>query len=243
MITLYRSNKRRFIQRGKQDIRLTFDEPRQSDQQQRGFGILAAFDEARLPPNAVSALRPIEGAEIVTYVYRGALSQEDSTGSSRVVHAGEFQRMTIGSGVRHKETNALRTNVTRIFRISLHPSEVGLESAHKQQRFALGQRHNLMCVIASRDGRKQSLHILQDAVIYSSIFDAGHHMVHQLLPGRSAWLHVIEGEAVLQGIILTDGDGAGVTAERSVSLTARENTEILFLDIGPTPMLIHCEAA
>ena len=159
------------------------------------------------------------------------------------VHAGEFQRMTIGRGIRFKETNVLLTGFTHLFRISLHPSEVGLDSVHKQQRYALGQRHNLMCVIASRDGRKQSLRILQDAVIYSSVLDSGHHIVHELASGRSAWLHVVNGEAALQDIILTEGDGASITGGPTVSLTTQENSEIILVDLGPAGLPVIGDAA
>ena len=235
MITIRRDTKRHRSQRGKHDIRLSFRPQDQPCPLTDGFGILAAFDEMRIPPSGAISLRPLEGAEIVTYVYRGVLAQEDSTGSSRVVHAGEFQRMTIGRNVRHKETNAISTDLTHIFRISLRPTEVGLDSAHEQKRFAVGQRRNLLCVTASPDGRQKSLRILQDAVIYSSLLDDGHHMVHELLSGRSAWLHVIVGEATLQDIILTEGDGVSITNEPLVSLTAQENTEILLVDLGPAP--------
>ncbi|HEY5626987.1 MAG TPA: pirin family protein, partial [Nitrospira sp.] len=180
-----------------------------------------------------SASYPTEEAEIVTYVYRGALAQEDSTGSSGVVHAGEFQRMNISRGIRHKETNASRTDWAHIFRISLRPSEVGLVRAHEQQRFAEAQRHNGLCVVASPDGRKGSLVISQDALVCSAVVDAGRHLIHELLPGRNAWLHLIYGEATLQDIVMTQGDGAGLTTERSVSLTAQENAEILLVDLGP----------
>ncbi|MEJ2581046.1 MAG: hypothetical protein P8127_05310, partial [Acidobacteriota bacterium] len=60
----------------------------------------------------------------------------------------------------------------------------------------------------------------------------GHHLVHELLPGRSAWLHVVCGEAASHDMILTQGDGVGVTNERSVSLTAHEKCEILLVDVG-----------
>lgn len=33
-------------------------------------------------------------------------------------------------------------------------------------------------------------------------------------------------------VVLSSGDGAGLTAERAVSLTAREETEILLVDLG-----------
>ena len=72
--------------------------------------------------------------------------------------------------------------------------------------------------------------------MYSAMLDPGQHVVHELSPGRSAWLHLVQGEVTLGDDVLTTGDGAGVTAERAVSLTAREETEILLLDLGePLP--------
>jgi hypothetical protein len=45
----------------------------------------------------------------------------------------------------------------------------------------------------------------------------------------------VEGEITLGDVILFSGDGAGLTAERAVSLTAREETEILLVDVGAEP--------
>jgi redox-sensitive bicupin YhaK (pirin superfamily) len=235
MITLRRAKERCHDQRGKHDIWRMFYPQELPGPAADDFGVLATLNEARFPPGGGSAPHEDGEAEIVTYVYKGALAQEDSTGSSGVVHAGEFQRMTIGRGIRHKETNPSRTDWAHIFRISLRPSTVGLDCAHEQKRFAAAQRRNVLCVVASPDGRKGSLRILQDALIYSSVLDPGHHLIHELLPGRSAWLHIICGEATLQDIILTQGDGVSVTVEPSVSLTAQENTEILLVDSGPAP--------
>jgi len=235
MITLRRNTERRHHQRGRDDVWLTFYPQQRAGPPADDFGALINLNEIRFAPGGGSAPHESEEAEVVTYVYRGTLAQEDSAGSSGVVHAGEFQRMTIGRRIRHKETNASRSEAAHIFRISLRPSQVGLECAHEQKRFAAAQRHNVLCVVVSPDGRKGSLRILQDALIYSSVLDPGHHLIHELLPGRSAWIHVICGKATVQDIILTQGDGVGVTIEPSVSLTAQENTEILLVDSGPAP--------
>ena len=236
MLTLRRNNKRRHVQLGNQDIWLTFYPNERAEPEADGFGNLLAINEMLLPAGEISPQTKGAGAEIVTYVYRGVLAQEDSNGDSGVVHSGEFQRMIIGHGVRHKEKNPSRTDGTHLFRIFLHPFVAGLDSAQEQMRFPVAQRHNLLCVIASPDGRKKSLKILQDALIYSSVLDPGHHLIHELLTGRSVWLHVVSGEVSLQEIILTQGDGVGVTAEPSVSVTAQENSEILLVDLGPAPM-------
>src|SRR5689334_21250073 len=43
--------------------------------------------------------------ELVTYVRGGSLRCQDQRGQSTMLHAGEFQRMTVGPSVRHDETN------------------------------------------------------------------------------------------------------------------------------------------
>jgi len=235
MVTLRRDRQRRHVQRGKQDIWHTFFPHDHPGPLADGFGVLVVFDEIRLRPGESTELHPGDEAEMVTYLYKGALSQEDSAGNSGVIHAGEFQRMSTGCRIRHKETNASRSDWAQVFRISLRPSEVGLDCAREQKHFSVAQRSNVLCVIASPDGRKGSLRIHQDALIYSSILDQGHHAIHELLPGRCAWLHIICGEATLNDIVLTQGDSAGFKTEPSVSLTAHENTEILLVDLGPAP--------
>jgi redox-sensitive bicupin YhaK (pirin superfamily) len=233
MITLRRNTERRHIQHGNQDTWLTFFPQNQPAPLAEGFGFLAIFNEMRLPPDAGTASNPRDETEIITYVYAGALAQEDSTGSSGVIQAGEFEYMTTGCSIHHKERNASRNDWAHIFRIALRPSEIGLDCTHEQKRFTAAQRRNVLCAVASRDGRKGSLRIHQDACIYSSILNTGHHLFHELLPGRSAWLHIVNGEATLNDIVLTQGDSVGATNVPSVSLTVQEKTEILLVDLGP----------
>jgi redox-sensitive bicupin YhaK (pirin superfamily) len=192
-----------------------------------------------LPPGGGTALNSGAEAEMVTYVYRGAVSQEDTAGNSGVIHAGEFQHISTGHRIRHKETNASRSNWAHVFRISLSPSKVGLVRAHEQTRFTAAQRHNELCVVGSPDGRKGSLRIHQDVLVCSSIADPGHHLVHELRPGRRAWLHILYGEATLNDIVLAGGDGVGVTGEPSVSLTVDEYAEILLIDLRTTESGLH----
>ena len=232
MITLRRADERNLDLRHRQELWHSFKPQDSTKPRADGFGPLEGLSENRLPPGRVSVARPNQEVEIVTYVWRGAIAQEDSTGSSDVIHAGEFQRMVMGNGIHHKETNASRTDWAHIFRISLRPSEVGSNGSREQMHVATGQRHNVLRIVASPDGRRGSLHTGQDAHVYSSVIDPGYHLIHELSPGRSAWLHVICGEATSHDTVLAQGDGVGVTNERSVSLTAHENCEILLVDLG-----------
>ena len=235
MIVLRRDKERHHVRRRKQEVWLTFNPQDRTDPLADGFGALAALDEIRLSPSAGAAPSPDQEDEIVTYVLEGALAQGDSTGRSDVIHVDEFQRMTTGR-VRHSERNASQTDWARVFRLSLHPSESELDCAHEQKLFSVAERRGVLRIVASKDGRRGSLRIHQDARIYSAILDVGQHLVHELQKGRIAWLHVVHGEVALGDLVLAAGDGVGVTTGPAISFTAQEDAETLLVDLSePTP--------
>jgi redox-sensitive bicupin YhaK (pirin superfamily) len=232
MISLRRAEARHHDRRRRRKIWRTFDPQDRSDRLADGFGALEALDENRLPPRADIPRHGRDQAEIVTYVREGALAYEDSMGHSGVIHAGEFQRMIAARGARHSEANASRADWAHVFQIRLRRSPTELEPGREQKRFSTAERRGGFCVVASPDARKGSLRLRQDARMYSALLEPGQHVVHELIPERAAWLHVVQGEIALGDLVLTAGDGAGVTTERAVSLTAREDSEILLFDVA-----------
>ena len=48
---------------------------------------------------------------------------------------------------------------------------------------------------------------------------------------RGKVLHVVSGEVLLHDLVLTRGDGAGISAERSASFTALAEAEVLLVDV------------
>ena len=232
MITLRRAEERHHDWHLNEEVWHTFHPEDHADAFAAGFGALVSLNEARLSPGGGFAGHSACDAEIITYVREGALANEDSLGRSGVVHAGEFQRVTIGLGMRHSETNGSQTDWAHIFQIGLRSAEVELASGYERKRFSAAQRRGGLCMVASPDARRGTLRIHQDALMYSAILDPGQHVVHELPPGRRAWVHLVQGEAVLSDFVLTGGDGAGVTAERAVSLTARQETELLIFDLA-----------
>jgi redox-sensitive bicupin YhaK (pirin superfamily) len=235
MITLRRAEDRHYDRHHKQETWLTFHPRDRANPRADHFGSLVGLSERRLPPRRIASRTPHHEAEIVTYVREGALAYEDAPGRSGVIQAGEFQGTTTGRGIRRSEKNASRSNWAQVFQLLLAPSEPGLEPRHEQKRFSTAQRRGGLCVVASADARRGSLRIHQDAITCSALLEPGQHVLHELLPGRMAWLHLVAGEVTLGNVVLTTGDGAGVTAERAVSLTAQSETEILLLDLREEP--------
>jgi len=238
MITLRRAAERHHDKSRKLETWLTFDLKDRAGSLVDGLGNIEILKEARLAPSAAVPRTSGQGAEILTYVREGALTYENSLGGSGVMQAGEFQRVTASPSLRHSKTNASRSDWAHFFQIWLRPSQADLDPGCEQKRFTAAQRRGGLCAIASPDARRGSLLIHQDALIYSAMLDPGQHLVRELSPGRSAWLHVVIGEITLGDHVLCTGDGAGITADRSVSLTAMTESEILLIDLGePLPKI------
>jgi len=195
-----------------------------------GFGALVDLTEERLPPRTSATLRPMPAAEVITYVLTGALTQQTAAGDHCVVLAGEFQRTRFADGDRHGAGNASRSTWARVFVVSLR-GPAGERGELEQRRFSAAQRRGAWCVVASPDGHAGSLHLAQDIRVHSALLGPGQHLVHALAARRGAWLQVLLGEVTLADIVLTSGDGAGITAERVVSLTARTDAELLLIDL------------
>ena len=241
MIVPCRSEQRHHDRRPKRESWFTFGPAnRKAPPADDGFAALERLTEHRLSPGARVLGRVFRDAEIVTYVRDGSMIYEDSTGHSALIRTGEFQHVAAKRGSRHDEMNPSRIYDAHIFQLWLRPSPSNLvfEPSHNQRCFSTAQRRGWLSPVTSQEPRSESLRIHQDTMIYSALLEPGQHVVHELRQGRSAWLHVVRGAAQLGDIVLTTGDGAGITAERTISLTSRDNVEILLLDFGepsPTP--------
>lgn len=235
MIELRKGSERQHERRRNQEAWLTPGPLDRAERSGGGPGPLERLSEDRLPPGVSLPRRSPHDAEIITYVREGTLAYEDSTGRSGMILAGEFHRMTGAEGVRHSERNASRSEWAHVFQICLRSAGSGVMPGHEQRRFSAAERRGRLRVVASSDARGGSLRIHRDVVVGSAILFPGQHLVHELPPGRSAWLHVVMGEVALGDVLLAMGDGVGVTAQPAVSLTARWESEILLVEVGDGP--------
>lgn len=231
MITIRIHDARRCVLQDKLEHWQTFSPQDPPEPNDEGLGALANLHELRIAPRGGTAPRPQCEAESLTYVYQGALIQIDPGGGSSTLQAGEFQHTRPGRRSRSQEANASATQWVHFFQICLHAHLVDIEGGREQRRFSSAQRRNRLCLVASADGRQGSLRMDRDVLVLSGRLDPGHHAIHELGPARSVWVHILHGEATLGGSLLAQGDGACVTGESAVSLTARECTELLLIDV------------
>jgi redox-sensitive bicupin YhaK (pirin superfamily) len=231
MISLRKSQERRHTSSGGQDTWATFDFENSSDPLRGGFRTLETLNEEGLAPGSGFTLQPEKDLEILTYVFRGALMLEDPAGGTRVLEAGECGRSSARIGTPLRSFNGSLTDRAHVFQCRFTANRSSLKTQADKRRFPLAERRGVLRLILSPDGRNESLQLRQNARIYSSILDSGHHVVHELGSGRAAWLHVVSGRILLIDHILSAGDGASLVDEAAVSLTAQEPSEILLFDL------------
>ena len=195
------------------------------------FRALRVINEDHVAPGAGFGTHPHRDMEIVTYVLAGALEHRDSLGNGSLIRPGEIQRMSAGTGIRHSEVNASKSDPVHLLQIWIQPERAGLAPGYEQRPLPPEVRGGLR-VIASRDGRDGAVTIHQAAEIHAARLAPGEAATHALAPGRHAWVQVARGNLTANGEALHAGDGAAVSDERAVTLRADADAEVLLFDLA-----------
>ena len=196
-----------------------------------GFGPLLVINEDRVTPGQGFGTHGHRDMEIISYVLDGALEHKDSMGTGSVLHYGDVQRMSAGSGVRHSEFNHSATDGLHFLQIWIQPNVTGIAPSYEEKHFTPESKRGKLRLIASSDGRQGSVLIHQDAAIYASILQEGEQAAHALDEGRIAYVHLIRGSLVVNGTPLKAGDALKLTQEAAVTLTQAEDAEVLVFDL------------
>jgi redox-sensitive bicupin YhaK (pirin superfamily) len=232
MLNIRRAADRGHFDHGWLDTHHTFSFADYFDPAYKQFRALRVINEDRVAPGQGFGTHPHRDMEIVTYVLEGALEHQDSMGHGEVLRPGEFQRMSAGTGITHSEFNPSPTQPVHLYQIWLFPERKGIEPSYEQQRFPDEELADRLRLVASPTGEAGSLTIHTDARIYLSKLSAGGRLVHDLPPGRHAWLQVLRGTAMLNGQPLDTSDGVAVSEEPRLTIQSGDAAEIMLFDLA-----------
>jgi len=231
MIDVLPANDRFHTDIGWLNSRHTFSFGDHYDPDRAGFRALRVINDDRVAPGKGFGTHGHRDMEIISYVLEGELSHKDSMGTGSVIRPGEVQRMSAGTGVLHSEENPSKSKPVHFLQIWIIPEKAGIKPSYEQKAFPAPERRGKLRLVASRDGRDGSVTIHQDAALYVGLFEKGEHAVYEPRPGRYAWVHVARGEIEVNGKRLGEGDGAAVSEEKRLELTAPGSAEVLVFDL------------
>jgi quercetin 2,3-dioxygenase len=230
MIAIRKSHERGHANHGWLDTNHTFSFASYYDPKNMGFRALRVINEDRVSPGRGFGSHPHQDMEILTYVLSGALAHKDSMGNVETLHANELQRISAGSGIVHSEYNASPGEPVHFLQIWIEPDEHGIRPAYEQVSLTEEQKRGKLLPVAGEGGLLQ---IHQDARVLIGAADAGQTLTYELTPGRAAWVHVVRGEALVNGKALSTSDAAAVTEESSLSIQGLNGrAEVLVFDLA-----------
>jgi redox-sensitive bicupin YhaK (pirin superfamily) len=232
MMQIRRSRERGHFDHGWLNTYHTFSFGDYYDPEHEAFRSLRVLNEDVVAADTGFPAHPHRDMEIVTYVLEGGLQHRDSMGNGSVMRPGDVQRMSAGTGVRHSEANASKSEPVHLLQIWIYPERNGLAPGYEQKAFSAAEKRGKLRLVASRDGREGSVTIHQDAELYATLVGAGETVRHELQPGRHAWVQVARGEVKLNGKDLAAGDGAALSEEKAIELTGNRDAEVLVFDLA-----------
>lgn len=202
------------------------------DPKHMGFGRLRVINEDLIAPGGGFPTHPHSDMEIISYVLAGGLEHKDSLGNGSVIRPGDVQRMSAGTGVRHSEYNASKTEPAHFIQVWINPERKGLPPSYEQKSFGAAEKQSKLCLIGSPDGRAGSVTIHAPADVYATLLEQGASVVHEIARGRSAWVQIARGSVMLNEQRLEAGDAAAITGSGRIRLEAAGDAEVLLFDLS-----------
>jgi redox-sensitive bicupin YhaK (pirin superfamily) len=232
MLTIRQSNQRGHFNHGWLNTYHTFSFDQYYDPRYMGFRSLRVINEDFVAPGRGFPRHGHRDMEIITYILEGALKHEDSMGNGSVIQPGDVQRMTAGTGVRHSELNASADEPVHLLQIWIIPNADNLKPSYEQKAFTVEERRNQLRLIASSNGRGDSVTVNQDVSLFASVLDAGESVEYAIDSKRYGWLQVARGAVEVNGEPARQGDGIVIVGESSLSVLAAEPSELLLFDLA-----------
>ena len=231
MIKIRAAEERGAVNMGWLDARHSFSFGDYYDPAHMGFGSLRVINEDRIEPAQGFGTHGHKNMEIITYMIEGALEHKDNMGNGSVIHAGDVQRMSAGTGVLHSEFNHSATDMAHLLQIWILPNAQGITPGWEEKNFTLDEKHNVLRLIASDRVRDGALKIHQHVDLFASVLDGGATVSHELATGHRGWLQLVRGQLALNGEYMKEGDGAAIEDVDSVQIRADSDAEFLFFDM------------
>ncbi len=185
------------------------------DPENMGWGDLRVFNDDILIPGATWPMHPHRDVEGITYVAEGTFEHADSMGNGGVLPRGSLQRITLGSGALHSESNYSKTEHVRFIQMWILPSERGLPPSIEQREYTDDEKRNrLKLLLAPAAGyggpdapsAPDAVTVHQDASVYCAMLDAGKTITHRFRDGFGGYLCVVHGSARLSSASAAGGE-------------------------------------
>ncbi|MBP2550982.1 redox-sensitive bicupin YhaK (pirin superfamily) [Neorhizobium galegae] len=202
------------------------------DPTRMGYGALRVINEDWIAPGSGFSEHGHADMDILTLVLSGKLKHKDTLGNLVTIAPGEAQLMYAGSGVRHSEMNASGRDSAHFLQIWLIPNLLGGTPLYQQAALPAERGDGGWSLLASGRAGDAPLTLQSDTQLFIANARDGDRTPLPTTAGRLAFLHIIEGVAMLEGERLASGDAVEIGAGQFEDLTWITDGRALLFDMA-----------
>jgi quercetin 2,3-dioxygenase len=196
------------------------------------FGVLRVLNDDTISGGTGFEEHPHANMEILSIPLQGALIHSDSMGNSTVIHTGEIQVMSAGTGIRHAEFNFSVDEQTKFLQIWIFPKQKNIAPRYEQKKFASPPPLNVFQTYVSPRKDSDNLWINQDAWLSRALLSGQSEASYtRKLETNGIFLFVISGEVTVDGHILKERDAIGITETPEITVHATVDSDLILIDI------------
>jgi len=201
------------------------------------FGALRVLNDDIVSGGGGFPTHPHDNMEIISIPLNGALAHKDSTGTDGIIKTGDVQIMSAGSGIRHSEYNASKTDAVNFLQVWVFPKEKNITPRYDQKTFDASGRQNQWQVVVSPNEQDGGVWINQDARFALATVEAGKEAAFTpAFKGNGVYFFVLDGEVEIGDTLLGKRDAIGVYEIDSLVVKASKTAEVLAIEV---PMSIN----
>lgn len=202
------------------------------DPNRMNFGTLRVINEDRVLGGQGFGRHPHRDMEIISIPLSGALEHKDSMGNGSVIHRGDIQVMSAGTGVTHSEYNANSDELVHFLQIWVFSNKKGVKPRYQQMTIADFSKKDDFQQILSPNADDAGVWIHQDAWFNWADLSAGVERSYKLHSrSNGVYFFVINGEVEIEGEKLRKSDGFGVWETSEVSIKASTDAIVLSMEV------------
>jgi quercetin 2,3-dioxygenase len=206
-----------------------------------GFGALRVLNDDKVAGGGGFPPHSHQNMEIVSIPLVGDLEHKDNMGHAEVIRQGDVQIMSAGTGVVHSEFNHSSSEPVHFLQIWIIPDRQGVTPRYAQRAFLSEERLNHWQTVVAPMSEATSddtgpLGIYQNSYFSLTQLQAGQTLAYTLHSDGGEKTHgtyffVLSGEVSVGEHVLKSRDALGVWETPEVTLSAKENAEILAIEV------------
>jgi redox-sensitive bicupin YhaK (pirin superfamily) len=199
------------------------------DPENMNFGALRVFNDDTIAGESGFGAHSHRDMEIVTIMLEGELTHKDDMGNEATMKKGEVQYMSAGTGVTHSEVN-LAKEKTHLYQIWIMPKQRNLKPNYDQKDFSDSPKNELVPVASDKE-MGHAIHMQADATIYRATLEKEKTLQYDIEDNRGVFIYLTEGELEINGTKLEKGDQARIENEKSLIISAHEDSQFVMIDV------------